>query len=462
MASAEIITKRLHIGGLKPEITTIHLKDRFSIFGTVKDVEELQPDALGNPRPFTFLTLETTPAQLRRCLNIMSGSHWRGALLRIAEAKPRFDVAINAANNSDPGLKAKQIERKRKRVMLSRGEDVGKEAQDMIIVDVKRAEKKKFWVALNIENGDTKATRLVRPVCMRAERPIGVVERKENSRRRARLPPARSFRKVINPIQWGSQMVLFSTEEQVARPNQQEGEWEYEEFEEDDEKETAEDGKVPIGVWKKTVNGEVVQEEVVRGKRRRVEADGYDIEVDLDLGSDDLPVAGSAASSPLFGTRHLAADREGSPLFPVHKNHLGSPVPTSSQESDDEPQQPSSPLFSTRPAEGLEQEELSVSSSSFTSASGSPLQAPSPLFPTRTVPEEDQFLTSPSPTPSSASPPIPDAIPVPAPKCLPAPPIPAVPTPLKNTLLNDSASVLYSYPQDFKSYQKHLKLRPPH
>lgn len=55
MASAEIVTKRLHIGGLKPEITPVHLKDGFSIFGTVKDVEELQPDALGMSCVYIFL-----------------------------------------------------------------------------------------------------------------------------------------------------------------------------------------------------------------------------------------------------------------------------------------------------------------------------------------------------------------------------------------------------------------------
>lgn len=57
MTGAETITKRLHIGGLKPEITTVHLKDRFSIFGTVKDVEELQPDALGMSRVYIYIIM---------------------------------------------------------------------------------------------------------------------------------------------------------------------------------------------------------------------------------------------------------------------------------------------------------------------------------------------------------------------------------------------------------------------
>lgn len=43
----ETVTKRLHIGGLTPNITPTHLKDRFEIFGQVDEVEQLQPDALG-------------------------------------------------------------------------------------------------------------------------------------------------------------------------------------------------------------------------------------------------------------------------------------------------------------------------------------------------------------------------------------------------------------------------------
>jgi hypothetical protein len=48
--SSDIITKRLHVAGITPNITTSHLSDRFSIFGKVRDVEELQPNALGVSR----------------------------------------------------------------------------------------------------------------------------------------------------------------------------------------------------------------------------------------------------------------------------------------------------------------------------------------------------------------------------------------------------------------------------
>lgn len=43
----DTVTKRLHIGGLTPNITSSHLRDRFKIFGQVDEVEQLQPDALG-------------------------------------------------------------------------------------------------------------------------------------------------------------------------------------------------------------------------------------------------------------------------------------------------------------------------------------------------------------------------------------------------------------------------------
>ena len=47
MAATDIVTKRIHVGGLTPSITPAHIQDRFKSFGTVLDVEELKADALG-------------------------------------------------------------------------------------------------------------------------------------------------------------------------------------------------------------------------------------------------------------------------------------------------------------------------------------------------------------------------------------------------------------------------------
>ena len=46
--SSEVLVKRLHVGGITPNITIDHLKARFNAFGTVRTVDELAPDALGS------------------------------------------------------------------------------------------------------------------------------------------------------------------------------------------------------------------------------------------------------------------------------------------------------------------------------------------------------------------------------------------------------------------------------
>jgi hypothetical protein len=168
----ETVTKRLHIGGLTPNITSTHLKDRFKIFGQVDEVEELQPDALGKlagvtawistaytSRPAQTLRLphdadntnsaqavwvvlyQLTPAVLPRAseliwsgMNILSGSMYRGTQLRIAEAKPRYTEKLKAELSPPAALVEKKRINKRKRARREMGPEVGKEAQDMGVV----------------------------------------------------------------------------------------------------------------------------------------------------------------------------------------------------------------------------------------------------------------------------------------------------------------------------------------
>jgi hypothetical protein len=47
MTDITVIRRRLYITGLTSNISSDHIRDRFSSFGTVRDVDELQPDALG-------------------------------------------------------------------------------------------------------------------------------------------------------------------------------------------------------------------------------------------------------------------------------------------------------------------------------------------------------------------------------------------------------------------------------
>ncbi len=105
----ETITKRLHISGLTPSLSPADLSKRLSTFGTVKALDGFELlDGVGQPRKFGYATLEGTPAQLAKCelklslgkdallmyrnigANVLSGSTWKGAKLRIGDAKPDF------------------------------------------------------------------------------------------------------------------------------------------------------------------------------------------------------------------------------------------------------------------------------------------------------------------------------------------------------------------------------------
>jgi hypothetical protein len=87
----ETISKRLHISGLTPSLKSSDIHSRFSAFGTVKDISGFGAiDANGDPKKFAYLTLDATEEKLRRCLSSLSGTVWKGAKLRVGDAKPDF------------------------------------------------------------------------------------------------------------------------------------------------------------------------------------------------------------------------------------------------------------------------------------------------------------------------------------------------------------------------------------
>ena len=64
----ELITRRLHVSGLTPSITTTDLSHRLSKFGTVRYLDGFgKLDALGQPRKFGYVTLEGSRKQLAKC-----------------------------------------------------------------------------------------------------------------------------------------------------------------------------------------------------------------------------------------------------------------------------------------------------------------------------------------------------------------------------------------------------------
>ena len=65
--------KRIIVSGLTHSISISDLTNRFSAFGVVKAVDGLgKLDALGQPRKFAYVTLESTPAMHARCIYVPS------------------------------------------------------------------------------------------------------------------------------------------------------------------------------------------------------------------------------------------------------------------------------------------------------------------------------------------------------------------------------------------------------
>ncbi|KAG9084902.1 hypothetical protein FRC06_003836 [Ceratobasidium sp. 370] len=168
-------TTRLHISGLTPSITQNDLKQRFATFGEVREVDGVgKLDGLGQPKKFAYVTLESTQAKLARCMNLLSGSTWKGARLRIGEAKPDYRARHELETNPPPptprpkldaaALKRARLKRRLRARRLIRGVQ-GREAKDMSLVTLENVDKRKGWRR-------TPLNHLVRPLRLRPLHPI--------------------------------------------------------------------------------------------------------------------------------------------------------------------------------------------------------------------------------------------------------------------------------------------------
>ncbi|KAF9039685.1 hypothetical protein BDZ89DRAFT_1213184, partial [Hymenopellis radicata] len=115
-------------------------------------------DAVGRVKPFGYVTIEATPAQLTRCRNVLNGSTWKGAKLRIGEAKPDFAerIAKEREEASEPPKKKPKLRHSKYSAI---------EAADMSLVTPENAATRPGWIL-------TSTGRLLRPMRMRPERPL--------------------------------------------------------------------------------------------------------------------------------------------------------------------------------------------------------------------------------------------------------------------------------------------------
>ncbi|KAL4255475.1 RRM domain-containing protein [Pleurotus pulmonarius] len=193
---SDTITKRLHISGLTPAITKDDLQKRLSSFGTVKSLDGFGLlDGVGRPRKFGYITLETTAPQLSKCLNILSGSTWKGTKLRIGDAKPDYEERLAKERDEQ------EPPRKKRRC-------IGIHAEDMSIVTPENVSERRGWKV-------TPLGRIVRPMRMRPGKPLAEPAQSSTStaktnpkerkkKNRVKPPPTRARRRTIDPTAWGS------------------------------------------------------------------------------------------------------------------------------------------------------------------------------------------------------------------------------------------------------------------
>lgn len=202
----EVITKRLLVSGLTPSLTIEDLSKRLGTFGTVKALDGFGLlDGVGQPRKFGYVALETTKKQVGRCMNLLSGVTWKGAKLRIGEAKPDFRERLEKERADAAG------EPPKKRRRLPRGVQ-GVHAADMSLVTPENVATRSGWRV-------TPTGRMIRPIRMRPEHPLPEplpstsssknkkIEKAGKKRKRVRDPPTRARRKTIDPTKYGSQQL---------------------------------------------------------------------------------------------------------------------------------------------------------------------------------------------------------------------------------------------------------------
>ncbi|KAH7923702.1 hypothetical protein BV22DRAFT_1196524 [Leucogyrophana mollusca] len=195
----EPVIKRLHVSGLTPAISPDDLSRRLSGFGTVKVLDGFgKLDGLGQPRKYGYVTLETTKGQLAKCLNVLSGSTWKGTKLRIGEAKPDFRERLDLERAK---AEAEPPKKKRRR-------EQGVHAADMSPVTPEDVNGRGGWRV-------TPMGRMVRPLRMRPERPLepqiavarGAKKAGPNGKekkKRVKAPAVRARRRTIDPTKWDS------------------------------------------------------------------------------------------------------------------------------------------------------------------------------------------------------------------------------------------------------------------
>eukprot|EP01114_Cavostelium_apophysatum_P016480 TRINITY_DN4698_c0_g1_i1.p1 TRINITY_DN4698_c0_g1~~TRINITY_DN4698_c0_g1_i1.p1 ORF type:complete len:354 (+),score=91.81 TRINITY_DN4698_c0_g1_i1:61-1122(+) len=101
---------RLFIGGLAPEVTELDLRDRFSAFGKITDVDLIKREGL---KRFGYISILPSQANsITKCLTSLHKSKWKGYQLNIEKAREHWKIKFDREKE----LHRQELDEKRKRI----------------------------------------------------------------------------------------------------------------------------------------------------------------------------------------------------------------------------------------------------------------------------------------------------------------------------------------------------------
>ena len=89
-------TRRLHIGGLSPDVLETDVAQLFAPFGKVRTIELVRDAETAGCRGFAYVSLEATDEQVNKCFKDYARAKWRGRHLTVAQARPSYLERLQA------------------------------------------------------------------------------------------------------------------------------------------------------------------------------------------------------------------------------------------------------------------------------------------------------------------------------------------------------------------------------
>ena len=82
------MSNKLFVGNLSFNTTDTQLRDMFSAFGVVEEVNLMMDRETGRPRGFGFITM-SSPEEAQKAIDALNGKSFDGRALTVNVAKPR-------------------------------------------------------------------------------------------------------------------------------------------------------------------------------------------------------------------------------------------------------------------------------------------------------------------------------------------------------------------------------------